>query len=81
MNEGGFEMSFGVRCMGSRNVVSIAAVCEGQEIRDAICKSDYVRNETLRRLCAIPSYKFKSLAWKNRYYDVIKAKVLAEIDG
>lgn len=38
-----------------------------------------VRAETLRRCMEIPSYKHKTLAWKNRYYDCIRAKVLTEV--
>ena len=66
--------------MGSPSVVSIAAALpEGSEIRNAIQESDYIRNETLRRCYAIPSYAFKSLRWKNRYYDTIRKKVEREV--
>ena len=64
--------------MGSPNVVSIAEVCEG-ELREVILQSDYIRNETLNRCYAIPSYKQKSLFWKNRYYDHMKKRVMEEI--
>ena len=62
----------------SPNVVSISSVCD-TELAESIRKSDYVRNETLRRCMAITSYRFKSLAWKNRYYDLIRSKVVAEL--
>ena len=39
-----------------------------------------VRNLTLDRLCAIPSYPYKTTAWRNRYYDVIKRKVIKELE-
>ena len=66
--------------MGSPSVVSIAAALpEGSEIKKAILESDYIRNETLRRCCAIPSYRYKPLRWKNRYYDAIRKKVIAEV--
>lgn len=74
-------MKFPVTRMGSPSVVSVAAACEDEALHAGICKSDYVRNETLRRCCAIPSYKYKSLKWKNRYYDLIRNKVLTEIGG
>lgn len=62
----------------SPNVVSISSVCDA-ELAESIHKSDYIRNETLRRCMAIASYRFKSLAWKNRYYDLIRSKVIAEL--
>ena len=69
----------GIAHMGCESVVSIAAVVEDEEIRNTIIQSDYIRNETLNRCYAIPSYRYKSLKWKNRYYDVIKRKVMAEM--
>lgn len=68
-----------IQSMGSPNVVSIAAAIEDDELRDGINQSDYIRNETLNRCLAIPSYRHKSLKWKNRYYDVIKRRVIAEM--
>ena len=62
----------------SSNVVSISSVCNA-ELAETIHKSDYIRNETLRRCMAIASYRFKSLTWKNRYYDLIRSKVIAEL--
>ena len=62
----------------SPNVVSISSVCDA-ELAECIRKSDYVRNETLRRCYEITSYRFKSLKWANRYYDVIRSKVIAEL--
>lgn len=64
----------------SPSVVSISAVCTEPEIRAAIIRSDYIRNETLRRLCALPSYKCKSLHWKNRYYEYFKRRVMDEVN-
>ena len=58
--------------------VSISSVCNG-ELKQSIIFSDYVRNETLNRLCAMPGYKFKSLAWKNKYYDYFRKQVIKEI--
>ena len=63
----------------SPNVVSISSQCDG-ELAEAIRQSDYIRNETLRRTWAIPSMKYKSLKWKNRYYDFFRAKVIAELN-
>lgn len=63
---------------GSPNVVSISSVCD-EELARIIRRSDYIRSETLKRLCAMPSYKCKSLKWKNRYYDYFKRKVEAEL--
>lgn len=67
--------------MGSRNVVSIASVVEDRELRNVIMQSDYIRNETMRRLRKLPSYEYKSLKWKNTYYDYFKRKVIAEIEA
>ena len=72
-------MKTGIAHMGCESVVSIAAVVEDEEIRNAIIESDHIRNETLNRCLAIPSYRYKSLKWKNRYYDVIKSRVIAEM--
>lgn len=72
-------MKTGIAHMGCDSVVSIAAVVEDEEIRNAIIQSDYIRNETLNRCLAIPSYRHKSLKWKNRYYDVIKRRVIKEL--
>lgn len=60
------------------SVRSIACVCDG-ELREAIVLSDRVREETLRRCYAIPSYAGKPLRWKNRYYDLIRSRVIAEL--
>lgn len=65
--------------MGSKNVVSVAYASDDMEVRKAVLTSDYIRNETLKRCMEIPSYMGKSLYWKNRYYDVIKRKVMSEI--
>lgn len=69
----------GIAHMGCESVVSIAASIEDEELRNAIIQSDHIRNETLNRCLAIPSYRYKSLKWKNRYYDVIKRRVIAEM--
>ena len=65
--------------MGSASVVSISSVCDG-ELAKAIRQSDYIRNETLNRTWAIPSMKYKSLKWKNRYYDHFRQQVIAELN-
>lgn len=65
--------------MGSKNVISVAYASDDTEVRNAVLTSDYIRNETLKRCMEIPSYMGKSLYWKNRYYDVIKRKVMSEI--
>jgi hypothetical protein len=66
--------------MGCTNVISISSVCNG-ELRQSIIQSDYIRNETLNRLCSMPGYKYKSLKWKNRYYDYFKKQVINEMEG
>lgn len=66
--------------MGCASVISISSVCNG-ELRQAIIHSDYIRNETLNRLCSMPGYKYKSLKWKNRYYDYFKKQVINEMEG
>lgn len=74
-------MKYDVSCMGSKSVVSVAAVCQDKALREGICTSDYIRNEALSRCMAIPSYKYKSLKWKNLYYDFMRERVTAEITG
>ena len=71
----GFDRDFR---FATENVVSVSSVCQDEEMARAIRSSDYVRNETMNRCCAIPSYQYKSLEWKNRYYTVIQRKVKAE---
>lgn len=61
-------------------VVSISTVCEDETLRESIYRSEYIRNETLKRCEAIPSYKHKPRKWKNKYYDMIKARVIAEMN-
>ena len=62
------------------NIVSVAYYAESEEIKRAVLLSDYVRAETLRRLCALPSYGCKPLKWKNLYYDYFKKQVLREVE-
>ena len=62
-------------------VISVAYFAESAEIRDSVLRSDYVRNETLKRLLAHPSYYCESLKWKNRYYDYFKKQVLKELSS
>lgn len=61
------------------NVTSISSVCD-EELARFIRESDYIRHETLRRTWAIPSMKYKSLKWANRYYNHFRAQVIAEIE-
>ena len=61
-----------------QGVVSVSSVCDA-DLAKEIRMSDYVRNETLRRCMAIPSYPLKSLAWKNRYYELFNRRVKAEV--
>ena len=65
----------------SGNVVSVSSVCEDPALREAIITSDAIRAETLRRCEKIPSYKHKSLEWKNRYYDLLRQRIWQEIAG
>ena len=65
----------------NKNCVSVASFAENEEMKKAVLQSDYIRNETLNRLCAMPSYNCKSLKWKNIYYDYFKKKVMEEISA
>ena len=65
--------------MASKNVLSIGHFLEDKNLASKIFKSDYIRNETLNRLTALPSYNCKSLKWKNRYYDYFKKQVEKEL--
>ena len=62
-----------------KNIVSVAYYADSEEVKKAVLQSDYIRNETLNRLTALPSYSCKSLAWKNRYYDYFKKQVIKEL--
>lgn len=61
-------------------VVSISTACNDETLRESIHRSEYIRNETMKRCEAIPSYKFKSRKWKKKYYDMIRARVIAEMN-
>lgn len=63
----------------SRNVVSVSSVCKDPALRKSIIASDSIRAETMRRCLAMPGYQFKSLRWKNRYYDFFRRKVMEEM--
>ena len=63
----------------SPSVCSISSVCVGPALREGIITSDWIRKETLHRCLEIPSYPFKSLQWKNRYYDFFRRKVMEEM--
>lgn len=65
--------------MGTKNVLSIGHFIEDENLAKEIFLSDYIRNETLHRLTALPSYNCKSLKWKNRYYDYFKNQVMKEL--
>ena len=62
------------------HVISISTVCNDENSREYIHSSEYIRNETMKRCEAIPSYKYKSRKWKNKYYDMMKARVIAEMN-
>lgn len=67
--------------MGSPNVRSIAEFIDDEALAAGIRQSDYIRNETLRRLCAMPSYPIKTLRWKNIWYDYFRKQVEREIQA
>lgn len=60
-------------------LVNVAAFVDDETIRKELYLSSRIRDETLRRCLMIPSYKYKSLVWKNRYYEVIQKRVKAEL--
>lgn len=62
----------------SRSVVSISSVCGDPALREVIISSDWIRSEALRRCLEIPGYPFKTLQWKNRYYDFFRKRVMEE---
>lgn len=66
-------------CFSTKNVSSISRICQDAELKQTIQQNDFIRNETLRILCSIPSYPYKTLEWKNRYYDVIRKHVAARL--
>ena len=61
----------------TKNVVSVACMLPENECRE-LEFWDCVRAETLKRLTAMPGYKYKTLKWKNIYYDYWKRKVVEE---
>lgn len=63
----------------SKSIVSVSSVCEDPALRESIIDSDSIRAETMRRCLAVPGYPFKSLEWKNRYYDFFRRKVMEEM--
>lgn len=71
-----FENDF---CFASKNVVSVSAVADDERIARVLRASDYMRAETFRRCFKIASYKYKSLIWKNRYYEHFLNQVKQEL--
>ena len=61
------------------SVVNVSACVDDAGIAESLEFWAAVRDETLTRCLRIPSYSGKSLAWKNRYYDVIRKRVIAEL--
>ena len=62
-------------------IVSVAYYADSEDVEKAVLLSDHIRNEALRRTCALPSYNCKTLKWKNRYYDYFKKKVEKELSS
>lgn len=62
----------------SRSVCSISSACVDPALREGIITSDRIRSEALRRCMELPGYPFKSLQWKNRYYDFFRRKIMEE---
>lgn len=61
------------------SVHSISAVCDDKEMERMIDLGDRIRSETLDRCYSIRGYQYKSLKWKNRYYDHFRKIVEAEL--
>lgn len=62
------------------DVVPVAYALPEKECRELLFW-DAVRAETLKRLCAMPSYECKNLRWKNIWYDYHRKRVLREMEG
>jgi len=57
-------------------ILSVAHFTNDNNIKNEILKSDYVRNETLKKCYEISGYKNLSLNEKNKIYDTLKIQVL-----
>ena len=59
-------------------VISIAEFAATETMKKEIQESFDVRNETLKRCCAMENYADLPLAEKNRIYDGIRKQIEAE---
>ena len=57
-------------------IISVAYFVDSKEVQETILRSDYIRNETLKKCYKIKGYKDLSLADKNKIYDKIKNSIV-----
>ena len=57
-------------------IISVAYFVDSKEVQEAILRSDYIRNEALKKCYEIKGYKDLSLVDKNKIYDKIKNSIV-----
>jgi len=62
--------------MNNNIIISIAYFADKKEVQEIILRSDYIRNETLKKCYEIKGYKDLSLSDKNKIYDKIKNSIV-----
>jgi len=58
--------------MNNNIIISVAYFADNKEVQETILRSDYIRNETLKKCYEIKGYKDLSLDDKNKIYDKMK---------
>ena len=62
--------------MNNNIIISVAYFVDSKEVQETILRSDYIRNETLKKCYEIKGYKDLSLSDKNKIYDKIKNSIV-----
>ena len=60
-------------------ILSVAYFTKDKTIKNAVLKSDEIRQKTLKECYSIPNYESLPLSEKNKIYDEIKARITNKI--
>ena len=62
--------------MNNNIIISVAYFADNKEVQETILRSDYIRNETLKKCYEIKGYKDLSLSDKNKIYDKVRNSIV-----
>lgn len=65
----------------NHSTINVSAFSETEEMKRVLENSALIRQKALDACFKIPSYKHKSLYWKNKYYDLFRNRFIKEIGG